>query len=125
MRQTFVVRWDGLDPCLDSDDLTIWPAGYRIGLLRGLWFAPDGHPTVTPRSIKDGLSVLDPVPDCAEPLQEQVTRVRESTQPSLPDEDQEAVREVAEWLRHRATVRPTAERQVHQELLEHLAPLPF
>lgn len=125
MRQTFVVRWDGLDPCLDSDDLAVWPAGYRLGLLRGLWFAPDGQPTVTPQSIKDGLSVLDPLPDCVKPLQEQVTRLRESTPPSLPDEDQDAVRETVGWLRHRATVRPTLERPALRELLEHLAPLPF
>lgn len=124
MRQTFVVRWDGLDPCLSSDDLAVWPAGYRIGLLRGVWFAPDGHPTVTPRSIRDGLEVIDPVPDAADALHEQVARVRESTQPSLPDADQESVRETAEWLRHRESVRPAAEQAALRELLEHLAPPP-
>src|SRR5699024_7071956 len=86
----------------------VWPAGYRIGLLRGLWFAPDGHPTVTPRSIRDGLEVIDPVPDAADALHEQVARVRESTRPSLPDADRESVRETAEWLRHRESVRPAA-----------------
>lgn len=125
MRQTFVVKWDGLDPCLESDDLSVWPAGYRIGLLRGLWFAPDGHPTITPRSIRDGLEVIDPMPDAADALHEQVARVRESTRPSLPDADQESVRETAEWLRHRESVRPAAEQAALRELLEHLAPPPF
>lgn len=125
MRQTFVVRRDGLDPCLASDDLTVWPAGYRIGLLRGLWFAPDGHATITPQSIRDGLNVLDPVPDGAQALQDQVTRVQEFTKPCLPDADQKAVRETAEWLRHRATVRPTTEQTALQELQDHLAPPPF
>lgn len=96
MRQTFVVRWDGQDPCLSSDDLAVWPAGYRIGLLRDMWFAPDGHPTVTPHSIKEGLEVLDPVPDAADDLQEQVTRAQEFTLPTLPDADQESVREIVE-----------------------------
>ncbi|MDT2006667.1 hypothetical protein FXW78_22430 [Rhodococcus opacus] len=45
MRETFVVRWDGLDPVLASDDLTTWPRDYRIGLAHGLWFDPNGHLT--------------------------------------------------------------------------------
>ncbi|ROZ63299.1 hypothetical protein EDL96_07110 [Kocuria soli] len=122
MRQTFVVRRDGLDPCLESDDLAVWPAGYRIGLLRGLWFDPSGHPTIKANSIKDALSVLDPVPECADVLMEQVQRVRESTQPGLPEADQEALAETIEWLRHRVTVRPSTERLALQQLLEHLAP---
>lgn len=124
MRQTFVVRWDGLDPCLESDDLTVWPAGYRIGLLRGLWFDPSGHATISPRAIKDGLSVLDPVPDCADVLLEQVQLVVESTQPGLPDADEDALQETIDWVRHRATVRPASERAALQRLLEHLAPPP-
>lgn len=125
MQQTFVVKWDGLIPCLESDDLTVWPIGYRLGLLRGLWFDPDEHSTVTPQSIKDGLSLLDPVPDCAQALQDQVTRVRESTQPSLPDVNQDALRDTVEWLRHRITVRPSVEKATLQQLEAHLAPPPF
>lgn len=125
MRQTFVVRWDGLDPSLESDDLAVWPAGYRIGLLRGLWFDPDGHSTVSPLSIKDGLRVLDPVPDCAEALMEQVERLVTSTQPGLPDTDQEALCETVAWVRHRATIRPTPEAETLRKMLDHLAPPPF
>jgi len=38
--------------------------------MRGLWFNPDGLPTITPQSIREGLCVLDPVPDAAETLSE-------------------------------------------------------
>src|SRR5699024_11270014 len=63
--------------------------------------------------------------DLADALHEQVARVRESTRPSLPDADRESVRETAEWLRHRESVRPAAEQAALRELLEHLAPPPF
>ena len=125
MRQTFVVRWDGLDPCLESDDLAVWPAGYRVGLLRGLWFDPDGDSTASPRSIKEGLSVLDPVPDCVEALMEQVERLVGSTQPGLPDTDQEVLRETIEWIQHRATIRPAPEAQALRKLLDHLTSRPL
>lgn len=125
MRNTFVVRWDGLDPCLESDDLATWPSGYRVGLLRGLWFDPDGHVTATPQSLKDGLSVLDPVPECVDALREQVTRLIASTLPGLPEEDQTALSETVDWIRHRATVRPAAESAILRELERHLAPPPF
>lgn len=125
MQQTFVVRWDGLDPCLKSDDLEVWPTGYRVGLLRGLWFDPSGRTTVSPQSIKDGLGVLDPIPDGSEALSKQIQRLVDSTQPGLPDADREALAETVKWIRHRALVRPADEQPALQQLLEHLDPSPL
>lgn len=122
MRGTFVVKWDGLDPCLNSDDLDVWPEGYRVGLLRGLWFSPEGWPTVGPRSIRDGLSVLDPVADCADVLSEQVEQVVAHTAPGLPNVDSDALRETAEWIKRRMKVRPDAEACPLKSLREHIDP---
>lgn len=36
MRGRFVVHWDGLDPCLDSDDILTWTSEYRLELTSGL-----------------------------------------------------------------------------------------
>ena len=38
MRETFLVRAEGVRACTDSDDLNQWPAHYRIGVLNGLFF---------------------------------------------------------------------------------------
>ncbi|MDN5745283.1 MAG: abortive infection family protein [Nocardioidaceae bacterium] len=120
MRQTFVVKWDGLDPCLESDDLKTWPAGYRVGLLRGLWFSPEGHPTVTDASIRNGLTVLDPVPDCAEELAHQVTRLRTSTQPLASYQEDVDLVETATWVSRRKADRPQSERVALEELERYL-----
>lgn len=125
MRETFVVRWDGLDPCLKSDGLVTWPGGYRIGLLRGLWFNPDGLPTITPQSIRDGLSVIDPVPDAAETLNELVKRVVVSTEPSLPDADRIELQKTVGWLSRRIPLRPEGERAALHRLEQHLNGVPF
>lgn len=109
MRGTFVVRRDGLDPCLKSDDLEVWPKGYRVGLMRGLWFSPDGQPTVTPQSIKEGLQVLDPVADCSDEIDEQIKSIVESTQAGFPWLDQESNEDIVGWLKDRVKVRPERE----------------
>lgn len=59
MRQTFVVRRDGLDPCLESGELTPWTRDYRIGVAYGLWFDPDDQLTLTALSVKEALQVLE------------------------------------------------------------------
>jgi hypothetical protein len=81
MRETFVVRRDGLEPCLDSDDLSTWPQDYRPGLAYGLWFDSYGGLTLTPHSLKEALRVLEPVPDCADDLTDWVARIVELRPP--------------------------------------------
>ncbi|WP_346006816.1 hypothetical protein [Janibacter terrae] len=124
MRETFVVKWDGLDPCLKSDDLNTWPAGYRVGLLRGLWFSPEGHPTVTDASIRNGLTVLDPVPDCGQELVEQVIRLRTSSQPSASHQENVDLVETARWVSQRKADRPKSERAALEELERYLTDRP-
>lgn len=64
-QDTFVVRWDGLDPCLESDDLRAWPRDYRLRPTQGLWFNLAGRCALTPRSMREGLLALDPAPDAS------------------------------------------------------------
>lgn len=120
MRGTFVVRWGGLDPCLSSDDLSVWPAAYRIGLTHGLWFDPNEWPTVTATSIREGLTVLDPVPDCSQDLDELVQRIVTSTEPGLPGETEQDVAAVAGFVRDRVRVRPEAEQPALARLADHI-----
>lgn len=119
MRNTFVVRADGLEPCLDSDDLSTWPKGYRVGLLRGLWFDPDGYPTLTMRSLEEGLTVLDPLSDVAGLLAEEVQRVIEATLPGFPDASREDLEDMRVWVQERADARPQEERTPLESLASH------
>lgn len=120
MRQTFVVRWDGLDPALESDDLNVWPAAYRFGLAQGLWFDPDEIPTATPQSIRDGLTVMDPIPDCADELADLVGRIVASTEPGLPGEVSAEVATSATFVRDRIRLRPPAEQPALARLADHI-----
>lgn len=122
MRGTFVVRWGGLDPCLNSDDTETWPPAYRLGLAQGLWFAPDDRPTVTAGSIRDGLTVLDPLPDCSDELDELIGRIITETEPGLPNDDLKDAVAAARFVRDRVPARPAAEAVALSRLAEHIEP---
>lgn len=121
-RGTFVVQWDGVDSCLASDSLAApWTTEYRMGLARGLWFAADESPTITPRTIREALSVLDPVPDTVDFLVELCREAVATTLPGLPSvADRLAVVAAAEFVRGRAIERPAFEEGVHFMLAHHL-----
>lgn len=67
-RGTFNVAIDGVNKCRDSDNLNTWPAEYRIGVVSGLWFDPQGQVTLTSEWITTALQILDPIPDCSAEL---------------------------------------------------------
>lgn len=125
MEGTFVVRWDGLDPCLRSDNLGKWTENYRIGLLRGLWNAHDEKPTITPQSIKYGLEVLDPIPDASHALSEQIEVIRSKTKVGLPDISQDERSELWDWIRAHREARPKNESPAYTALMLHIEPPPF
>lgn len=62
MRETFVVRHDGVEECALSRDLTIWPAAYRSALFEGLFIDPSGRLTVDEWSAEWAARVLAPLP---------------------------------------------------------------
>lgn len=111
MRETFVVRRDGLEPCLGSDDLSTWPRDYRLGLAYGLWFDPDGGLTLTPRSLEDALRVLEPVPDGAADLADWVTRIAELRCPGGLSEEYTPSMQATQFVRRWMTFRPAEEHQ--------------
>ncbi len=62
MRETFVVRQDGVEECAQSKDLTIWPAAYRSAVFEGLFIDPGGRLTVDDWSADWASRVLVPLP---------------------------------------------------------------
>ena len=122
-RQTFVVHHDGVEPCLTSDDLAIWPRDYRIGVAYGLWFDPDGRSTITPSSAREALLVLDPVADCGAELAVWVTRIVSSDRGTSEWDGQRA--EIAQFIRERLGSRPPNEHDPLTALADMFSPYPF
>ncbi|WP_344870840.1 hypothetical protein [Allokutzneria multivorans] len=125
MRETFVVRWDGLEPCLASDDLNTWPRDYRIGLAYGLWFAPDDRVTLMPQSLREALKVLEPVADCADDLTEWVDRIIRATVPGgFASTSWQENFSAARFVENHLALRPPEERPALAALANHLEPGP-
>ncbi|CPR79536.1 Uncharacterised protein [Mycobacteroides abscessus] len=120
-RQTIVVRQDGMYACQESDDTTIWPRDYRIGLVDGLWFSIDGKLTMTPESALDGVKILEPLADCSEELARLVGRLpSESVNEFDPD-----THEAAQAIRARIPSRPHPEAAPLNALADFVSPYPF
>ncbi|MBA0127301.1 abortive infection family protein [Haloechinothrix sp. YIM 98757] len=125
MQGTFVVRRDGLDPCLESDDLNTWPRDYRLGLAYGLWFDRGDRITITAGSVRWALGVLEPVSDCGDELKEWVdaiVRIRNSG--GVSDDWQES-RAVADFVKSQLRVRPEQEKFALQRLADNITPEPL
>ncbi|WP_433229318.1 abortive infection family protein [Actinomadura formosensis] len=85
MRQTFVVRHDGVEVCAESRDLTAWPASYRSAVFEGLFIDPSGRLTVDDWSAEWASRVLAPLPEeqTIEVIEELQSKLAETSAPSL------------------------------------------
>ncbi|WP_165963948.1 abortive infection family protein [Actinomadura sp. KC216] len=85
MRETFVVRREGVEACAQSGDLTIWPDAYRSAVFEGLFIDPSGRLTADDWSTEWASRVLTPLP--AEQVIELIeglrTKLAETSEPSL------------------------------------------
>lgn len=122
MGGTFVVRCDGLDPCLDSDALDPWTSAYRQGLATGLTEDKDGRLTLTPHSVRWAAEVIDPIPDNAEWLAELVERVGSHPAQAALQGDAPEMRATREGMDSRASLRPQPEREAWAALAHLLYP---
>lgn len=123
-RGTFVVTWDGVDACANSADLVTWPVDYRLGLMQGLWFDLQDHPTVTPESIRKGLEVLKWVPDAGPLLQDLVSRVTSATPTGFTAVDWTVASSTVEFVKAVAQNRSEGEAAQLSRLAQHLEPPP-
>lgn len=66
MRDTFVVRNEGVDECASNADLKVWPKGYRTGLVEGLFLDRQGYVDTNAWGAKASASIIAPVPAAAQ-----------------------------------------------------------
>jgi hypothetical protein len=59
MRETFVIRRDGIEECAERDAPEIWPTAYREGAFEGLFVNPHGqvhHGYPRPEEARPGVA---------------------------------------------------------------------
>ena len=75
MGGTHNVRVEGVDECAEQPELDIWPAGYRVGLLEGLFLDRQGYVDVTAWGAQAAAAVIAPVPSAGDVVQELADKV--------------------------------------------------
>lgn len=69
MRDTVLVRMEGVQACADSDSLDDWPPHYRRGVVDGLLFDENGNARTTRWAIERVPGLLAPIKDQAAELE--------------------------------------------------------
>lgn len=79
MGDTHNVWVEGVDECAQQPDLGIWPAGYRAGLLEGLFLDRQGYVDVNVWGAQAAAAVIAPVPSAGQVMQELADKVGQAT----------------------------------------------
>lgn len=115
---TFIVTEEGLDPAIDSVDLTAWPAQYRLGLAHGCLFDRDEQPTLRPEMIARAIKVLVPLTNNESAVTALISRIKLHFDPT--DSDPERVLGAASEINQAASDMSPAMSATTRELSEHL-----
>jgi len=79
---TFVVFDDGVGRCMASDDVLLWPAAYREGVVLGMLLDREGYLSAVPDLMAKIVALVNVVPDPASSLQSVVDGL--DTAPLVP-----------------------------------------
>lgn len=63
MRETFLVRQEGVEACAESQDSTLWPDAYRRGVVLGLLIDRDGYATASAWSTAMLIQLIQSIAD--------------------------------------------------------------
>jgi hypothetical protein len=108
-RDTFNVRIDGVDPPANDPDLHRWPAPYRLGVARGLLFAPDERTTFTAYNLLEALQVCLPVIDASEEMGDLIRAVLQAVPPGQLPGNPESTASLTWLIDQNVQSRPAAE----------------
>lgn len=79
MRDTFVVKDEGVEECALQPDLQVWPKDYRAGLLEGLFLDRQGYVDTNAWAAKASAVVIAPAPTAAQFLKELATKIAQAS----------------------------------------------
>lgn len=124
MRETFLVRAEGVRACADSDDLEQWPPDYRIGALNGLFFSEREQLTLDEWMASTAPRLVAPIPGVATHIGELRTKVDHTENP-LRDIDFDQAWEIYDRLRKGARHLSEPARPAWLAIANHFDPTPF
>ncbi|MGP3916345.1 abortive infection family protein [Nonomuraea sp. 10N515B] len=75
MTGTFMVMADGVEACASSNDLTLWPGGYRAGLVEGLFLDRDGYVRTSEWACRQAGLALSAHPQATDLLKELTEKI--------------------------------------------------
>jgi hypothetical protein len=79
MHDTRVVMWEGVEECARTPGTDTWPAGYRAGLVEGLFLDPGGYIDANFWGIQRAAVVLASHPDADAVMQELSEKIRQAS----------------------------------------------
>lgn len=124
MRETFLVRDEGVRSCADSEDLAQWPPHYRVGVLNGLFFGEQEQLTLDEWMASIAPRLVAPVPDLAAHIEELRTKISHMNNP-LMDIDFNQAMAIYQRLRAGAIRLPEPARTAWLAIADHFDPTPF
>lgn len=124
MRETFLVREEGVRACANSTDLVRWPPAYRIGVMEGLFFN-DREQLTLDNWMADVVSqVIAPHPDLGRHLTVLAERI--SSVPDLVSEtDVETALSAHEMMRAGRDLLPESTRKIWDVITGAINPGPL
>jgi hypothetical protein len=84
MRETFVIRRDGIEECAEHDVPEVWPTAYREGAFEGLFVNPYGQLTVDSWSARWAPRIIAPLENPVNVIEELAAKVSELPQAESP-----------------------------------------
>lgn len=103
MTGTFLVMEEGVERCVESDDLIEWPEAYRTGLINGLFLNAEGQADTNVWAVRQIAQLLGSISDPAGMLGETANKTDRAWASSRLDsnEAREEVRAAMAAERHR------------------------
>jgi hypothetical protein len=124
MRETFLVRAEGVRACADTGDLNRWPADYRVGVLNGLFFSEQEQLTLDEWMASLASRLVAPVSELTTHIDELRTKISHVDHPLRGIDFGQGI-EIYQLLRAGATQLPEPARRAWIALADHLNPAPF
>lgn len=124
MRETFLVRDEGVHACADSEDLDQWPPHFRVGVLNGLFFDEQEQLTLDEWMASVATRLVAPVPDLTAHVEELRTKVSHMNNPLMAIDFNQAMA-IYERLRAGTAQLGEPARTAWIAIADHFDPTPF
>jgi Abortive infection C-terminus len=122
MRDTGLVKLEGVEACATTPGTDVWPAGYRAGLVEGLFLDPGGYIDANSWGIQQAAIILASHPNADAVMQELSEKIRQASWSHRFASNAQTRRAAIRTMREMMAVLPTdASRQKWREIADRLS----